>query len=38
MLQRSILRFGIEAGAVLMDVGEVAVAEDVGVGVAHCSE
>ena len=27
-----ILRLGIEAGAVLVDVGQVAVAEDVGIG------
>ena len=31
-LQTRILRLGIEAGAVLVDVGEVAVAEDAGVG------
>ena len=31
-LQARILRLGIEAGAVLVDVGEVAVAEDAGFG------
>lgn len=31
-LQARILRLGIEAGAVLVDVGQVAVAEDVGIG------
>ena len=33
MLQRSILRFGIEAGTVFVDAREVAVTEDDGVGV-----
>ena len=32
-LETRILRGGIEAGAVLVDVGEVAVAEDAGIGV-----
>ena len=31
-LQARILRLGIEAGTVLMDVGEVAMAEDAGIG------
>ena len=31
-LQTRILRLGIEAGAVLVDVGQVAVAEDAGIG------
>ena len=31
-LQARIFREGIEAGAVLVDVGEVAVAEDAGIG------
>ena len=32
-LQARILRLGIEAGAVLVDVGQVAMSEDPGIGV-----